>query len=219
MLRLRIVTTALALVALIAPATDAATPEHKSTCKRSHSTTVAQNKLIRVFTRPGTDGAYTEGTDLVGCWRKTGRTRLLAYAFDDDYVSRAEFGIVRIRGRFAAFYTESYDISCKAACDPTYEPYRRHLNVVDVRLGSGFSVKIAERPAFNRLLLSEHGAIAWPQWLPANQIEVRVVDAAGEHAVDSGPIRPESLTMTPGGRLGWVRDGTPQSTVLARRTV
>ncbi len=71
---------------------------------------------------------------------------------------------------------------------------------------------------FNRLLLSEHGQIAWSQWLPASQIEVRAVDAAGEHLADSGAIRPESLTLTPGGRLGWVKDGNPQSTVLARRT-
>lgn len=220
MLRLRTLAAALALVALTAAAAKPTTKATvKPTCKRSNSTTVAQNRLVRIFTRPDTEDGYNEGSDLVGCWKKTGRVRLLAHEFDDEYVSSSEFGLVRIRGRFVAFYTESFDISCKAACPPDHESTRRHLSVVDIRFGTGYSVKIAEPPVFNRLLLSQHGAIAWPRWLPGNQVEIRVVDAAGDHAVDSGAIRPESLTMTPGGRLGWVKDGTPQSTILARRPV
>jgi hypothetical protein len=192
-----------------APAQGATKP--KPTCKRSNSTTVAQNSAVRVFTRPDRDG-YAQGTDLLACWRRTGRVRELAYAFDDDYVSSAQFALVRLRGGFVAFYTQTFDISCKAACPPDWEATRRHLNVVDVRRGTGHDVRVAERPA--RLLLDGRGAIAWPRPLTAGAVEVRVVDGAGERAVDSGAIAPRSLALTAGGRLSWLRDGVARSTLL-----
>jgi len=221
--RLRILSMALALTTfagvVAAPAPAAVKTKPKPTCKRSHSTTVAENRDARVFTRPGNDGGHTEGTNLLACFRKTGRVRLLDYAFDDDYVSSNAFALVRLRGQFAAFFSESTDISCKASCPPGYEATIRGLHLVDVRYGRGFSVKVAERPAGNRLLLDARGAMAWPRRLPANQVEVRVADAAGEHAVDSGAIRPESLTLTAGGRLWWVKDGTPHSALLDHGSV
>jgi hypothetical protein len=218
--RLATLVTALALTALAAAAATAAAPAKpaaKPTCQRAHSTTVAGNRLVRVFTRPGRDGS-NEGTDLLGCWKTTGRVRPLAFAFDDGFVASAQFGLVRVRGRFAAFYSETYDVGCKAECPPGYEPTHRHLTVVDVRLGSVRRVRIAEPPAGPRLLLDEHGAIAWPRWLPANQVEVRVLDAAGERALDSGAIRPESLALTPRGRLSWDNAGTLRGARLEHRT-
>jgi hypothetical protein len=205
---------ALTLLAL-ATAAPAAAPAkaRKPTCSRTHSTTIAANTVARVFTRPASDG-YADGTDLLGCWKKTGRVRGLYFAFDDEYVTSAQFGLVRLRGAFAAFYAESYDISCKAACEPGYEPYHRSLNVVDLRRGGHAGVTVAERPAGNRLLLDARGAIAWPRWLPANQVEIRVLDASGERAIDSGAIRPESISLSPGGRLSWVKDATPRATLL-----
>ena len=213
---LRTLTTALTLAALAAAPAAAGAATKSRTCKRPASTTVAQNGLVRVFTRPGANGSL-EGTDLLACWKRTGRARLLAFAFDDEYVSSAQFGLVRLRGRFVALFSESYDISCKAACPPGYEPTRRFLEVTDARSGRSRAVRIAERPAGNRLLLDARGAIAWPVWLPANQVEVRVLDAAGERAVDAGAIHPESLTLTSGGRLGWVRDGLARTLLLAHR--
>lgn len=205
----------LALSASTAPGAVAA--KAKPTCKRAHATAVAGNRDAVVFTRPTGDD-YTQGTSLYGCSRRTGRVHELAYAFDDDYVSSAAFGLVRLRGLFVAFYAESYDISCKAACDPGYDPYRRSLHVIDLRTGAGAGARIAERPAGGRLLLDAHGAIAWPRWLPGNQVEVRVLDAAGERAIDSGAIRPESLTLSRNGRLTWVNDTTPRAAQLKRFT-
>lgn len=218
MLRLRTLITALALVALIPAHGHAATPKHKPTCKRSNSTTVAQNGVVRLFTRRGLNGLPGEN-DLFGCWKRTGRVRLLAYAYDDDYVSYASFSLVRVRGRFAVFFSESSDISCKADCPPGYEPMQRAVNVADVRTGRERTVRVAARPAGNRLLVDASGSIAWPVWLPANQVEVRVLDAVGERAVDSGAIRPESLRLTSGGRLGWVNDGGARSLQLTHASV
>lgn len=203
------------LAAAAAPAAEAQAATAKPTCKRAHSRTVAGNGLVRVFTRPGSDGS-NDGTDLLACWKRSGRVRGLAFAFDDNYVTSARFDLVRARGRFVAFYAESTDISCKAACPPDYEPTRRRLNVLDVRSGRGYRVALAEPPAAERLLLSADGAIAWPRWLAANQIEVRVVDGAGERAVDGGAIHPESLSLTRGGLLGWVKDGVAHSLTLER---
>jgi len=208
----------LALTTVAGPASAPATGTPKPTCSAKHSTTIAANAGARVFTRPSSDD-YTEGTDLLGCWKRTGRVRSLFYAFDDDYVSSADFGLVALRGGFAAFYAESYDVSCKAACDPGYEPYHRSVNVVDLRTGANAGAKIDERPAGNRLLLDARGAIVWPRWLPANQVEIRALDASGEHAIDSGAIRPESLSLTPGGRLSWANDDTPRTALLKHATV
>lgn len=187
----------------------------KAACRRAKSRTVAANGLVRVFTRPGDDG-YNEGTDLLACWRKTGRARSLFFAYSDDYVTSEWFELVRLRGRFVAFYSESFDIGCKADCPPGYEATHRSVNVVDARFGTGWRTRLAERPAGNRLLLDARGAIAWPQWLPGNQIEVRVRDGGGQRVVDSGAIHPESLALTPGGRLTWVNDATGHSMQLAR---
>lgn len=216
----RTLMTALVLVPALtlAPAAvaDAAQSQQRTpSCKRAKSRTVAQNGHVRLFTRRDPNGLPGEN-DLFGCWKRTGRVRLLASAYDDEYVSYARFGLVRLRGRFAAFHSESYDISCKAACPPDYEPRRRFVTVADVRTGRERAVRVAARPAGNRLLLDAGGAIAWPVWLPANQVEVRVLDAAGERAVDSGAIHPESLRLTSGGRLRWVRDGVARSLQLTR---
>jgi hypothetical protein len=217
----RLRTFVLALLALMAVAAPTAAPAKgtpKPTCARKHSTTLAANAVARVFTRPGGDG-YNDGTDLLGCSKATGRVRSLFFAFDDDYVSSADFGLVRLSGEFAAFYAQSYDISCKASCDPGYEPYHRSVNVVDLRTGAQAGARIAERPAGNRLLLDARGAIAWPRWLPANQVEIRALDASGEHVIDSGAIHPESLVLTRGGRLSWINEATPRTTLLKHATV
>ena len=209
--------TLVVLAASVAPAV-AAPAKRKPTCKRSLSRTVAENTQIRVFTRPDDNGGYTPGTGLFGCSKRSGRVRPLALAFDDEYISSASFGLVRIRGRFVAFYTEHFDISCKAACPPDYESTRRFVNLVDVRRGTGFDVEVAARPAGNRLLVDAGGAIAWAQALPAaGLVEVRVSDAAGERALDSGAIAPASVALTAGGLLSWTNAGAARAAQLVHR--
>jgi hypothetical protein len=207
-----------AIVALAVIAMPATVPAKNTpaACKRAKSRTVAANSLVRVFTRPGSDG-FTEGTDLMGCWKRTNRVQQLDYAYDDDYVSASAFDLVRLSGRFVAFHTEAYDVSCKAACPPDFVATHHVLSVVDLRSGRTATVASDARPAGGRLLADTHGAIAWTHWLPANQVELRAFDGDGEHVVDSGPIHPESVTLTAGGRLGWISESDPRSLLLKPR--
>lgn len=212
---LRTLIAALAAATLATTASAGAATKPRPTCKRSNSTTIAQNSLVRIFTRPDPDAGYAEETDLLGCWKKTGRVRLLAYAFDDEYVSSSRFALVRIHGRFAAYYSESDDVSCKTICPPGWEATRRHLNVADISTGAERSVKVDGHPASNRLLLDARGAIAWPRRIAGDAVEVRVLDAAGGRALDTGAIAPRSLTLSARGRLRWVNGTTPRMALLA----
>ena len=110
MLKLTGLGVAFALAALGASPAVAANSK-SPTCKRSKSSTVAENRSARVFTRRDARHGDPHGTALVGCWKKSGRARRLADAFDDEYVTSA-FDLVGLRGRFVAFYGESVDVSC-----------------------------------------------------------------------------------------------------------
>jgi len=114
MLKLTGLGVAFALAALAAlGASPAVAAKSKSpNCKRSKSSTVAENRSARVFTRRDARHGDPHGTALVGCWKKSGRARRLADAFDDEYVTSAAFDLVGLRGRFVAFYGESVDVSC-----------------------------------------------------------------------------------------------------------
>lgn len=63
---------------------------------------------------------------------------------------------------------------------------------------------IPARPAGDRLLLNARGAVAWPSWLPNNQVDV-IYDAEDRdheygarvlRVADTGAIHPESLRLT-----------------------
>lgn len=212
MTRLVKLTAAIALLVLAAaPSAQAA---KRPACARAGTTTVAENTLARVYTRPSSNQYYL--SVLYGCLKKTNRSRRLSASYDDDYVSSADFSLVQLTGRFVAYYHESYDISCKAACPPDWEATKRHLTLVDLRHGTRRVLPIPERPAGGILLADARGSLVWPNWLPGNRVEIRVVDGGGERVVDSGAIHPESLKLTSSGWLSWVNDSVLRGVQLVK---
>ena len=84
---------------------------------------------------------------------------LLYEAFDDNYVSSASYGEVKLNGRFVAFTWETNDISCKADCPPGYDPTNSGLSVFDLRRRRGRSVTPAE-PTSRAFVVSRSGGLA-----------------------------------------------------------
>lgn len=214
-LRVAAVTLTSATAIFIAAPSAVRTIAHAGTpskCDRSGSRTIARNAEVRLFSVRN-DGFEGE-TFLVGCWRRSGRRHTLATALKPEVVnSYRAFDLVRLRGRFVAFRFVDVD-DCRYGC-PDGDRSSQRVYSFDVRSGRCFHAPISERPAGNRLLLDARGAIAWPQWLEHNQIEVRVLDASGGRSLDSGAIHPESLSLTRLGRLSWVNDTTPRNQQLA----
>jgi hypothetical protein len=186
----------------------------KPTCKRPGTSTVVQNRDVRVFTRTPPTPSNFKTTILYGCRKRTGHSRRLAKRFDDGIFDSEDFGLVRVRGNSVALYHKLFDVSCKADCPPGFEATTRFLKLVDLRLKTARVVKIDSRPAESRLLIDKHGDMVWPRWLAFNQIEVRALDATGEHVVDSGPIHPESLGLSAAGQLRWTKDGVGKTVAL-----
>jgi len=207
---------ALTVTALVLSAAPSVAPaKTQPTCKRPKSKTVAENRVARVFTRPLGRGA---GLELVGCWKNHGRAFSLT-PDDELCATRRSFDLVRLRGRFAAFYAETRrEAGCndEGAISPS-------VHVFNLRTAQDSDIWIPARPAGDRLLLNARGAVAWPSWLPNNQVDV-IYDAEDRdheygarvlRIADTGAIHPESLRLTSDGRLDWINDGMPRSRQLA----
>ena len=208
---------ALALAALttiaLAPTASAKT---KSSCERPGSRTVAENAVARLFTRPSRSPLGYR--DLFGCWKKRGRARSLEIPHHPCWL-RSDFDLLRLRGRFAALYIDRLDRGPgrPADCGSSRKIVEHFVHVVDLRQLLVRVYEIDGRPAGGRLLLDTRGAIAWPSWLPHNQVAVRVIDSEGTRNPDAGPeelwgrvldsgaIHPESLELAPG-KLSWFNE-------------
>src|SRR5829696_5631229 len=194
-----------AVVVLIAPA-PAGDARERARCAVERSHTIARNWLVRVYSvRRG------EGRRLVVCRRETGRRQLLAEAFDDGYVESGGYRDVRLAKRFVAFVYDRTDISCKADCPAGYDPSTTTLVIRDVLRRTTREWPATVRP--RSLRLGSAGVAAWlaPS---ADGAELRVLDGAGERALDSGAIDPRSVTLSLY-RLTWTSAGAPRSAVLA----
>ncbi len=167
-------------------------------CRAKGSKTVHQNSLARVFTRP----SPTAGTQLVGCWKKTGRRRVLA---------AAGARLVRLAGRYAAFYSEASE-NCGPHCASRNQT--RQITRVDLRDGGRVVTVVRMVPA--RLLLNGQGEMAWVQQPAAGAVELLAYDAKHDHLVDDGAIVPASVRLEAGGRLHWANAGVSRSAQLSR---
>jgi hypothetical protein len=210
-----------ALIAIVPP--PAASAKTRPTCERPGSKTVAENAVARLFTRPLPQG----GRDLLGCWKKRGRAGSLTALHEHCSLS-GDLELVRLRGRFAAFYINRTDryLGLSAGCRPSNKLVEHFVHVVDLRRSRNYIYEIDGRPAGGRLLLDARGGIAWPSWLPHNQVAVRVIDSDGIRSpnarpeelwgrvLDLGAIHPESLKLSRG-ELNWVNDGIGRSARLA----
>jgi hypothetical protein len=198
-LRIRRLALPAALVAVLVavlPATAEAAA--RPTCNREGSKTLAKNGFARV---------YELGSKLYGCRRVTGKRVLLYEAYDDDYVSSASYGQVRLNGRFVAWTWQTYDISCKAACPPGYNPTNSGISVLDLRRRRGRTVTPAE-PAGRALVVSRNGALAWlTRDSGGGPVELHVsLRLSEDRVIDSGNIDPGSLRVELT-IISWRRDG------------
>ena len=170
-------------------------------CAVKGSETVKANSLVRLYTRPDGEG----GTELRGCWRATGRKVLLAYEFDDEYVTSSSYRDLQLAGRFVAFAWEATDVSCKAACPPDYQASRGGVEVRDMRTRRARNA--SSTPAYGSLKLSTRGVAAW-----LDDADLLVTDGAGAgRIVDTGAIDSVGLR---GLRLGWKNAGEPRGVDL-----
>ena len=185
----------------------AAAEGKRARCKVKGSETVASNSLVRVYSKPD---RVEEGTNVVGCWRATGRKVFLAYEFDDGYVTSVGYRDLRLAGRFVAFVSESTDVSCKAACPPDYDPTRTSVTVADIRSRRGRDA--VTDATIGTLRLSRAGVAAWLAPAAGGGSELRATDGlvAGRQ-IDSGAIDGVGLR---GLRLGWRNAGTPKGVDL-----
>jgi hypothetical protein len=113
--------------------------------------------------------------------KKTGRIWGLARSVD-ELDTFEDFDAVQLSGRFVAWYGEYLDL-CRYGCPPWYDSFAQSLETVDLRSGEERRVELPDYPAGMQLRVDAQGAIAWPVWLPHNQVAVRIRDAAGERAV------------------------------------
>lgn len=207
---------AIALVALPA----AASAKAKPTCERSGSKTVAVNSAARLFKRPRNDVLF-------GCWKKRGRAYSLTAAHRPACWIRGPAELVRLRGQYAAFFIgRSPEVPSGPGCGPR-DPHEEYVHAVDLRYGVNNLYRVPSRPAEGRLMLDARGAVAWLSWLRGNQIEIRVIDAIGsftpglEHfgrLIDSGAIRPESVSLTEEGELSWDKYDVAGTTYVSATT-
>ena len=181
---------------LVAPAGAAAKP--KRSCKAAGSRTVAQNGFARVYER-----RTEEGTALVGCVRSSGRRRLIEEAYDDDYVSSADYANVRLAGRHVAWSWTESDISCKAACPPGYDATTEGIASYDLRHGSA-RIVAGTSPVGRALVLSRSGGFAWASRTdPTGPVEIHA-SVRGEEdvvltAATSTPPRWQSRSRSSAG--------------------
>jgi len=181
-----------------------------TSCSVKGSKTVRKNRFVRVHTtagRPGTD----EVGRLHGCVRATGRKIRLDTARDDDLVSSESYNAVKLTGRFVAWHHSSYDISCKAACPPGYDPSQAELRVVNVRTRKRRVVE-GELGEGTALVVTSRGAIAWIQ--PGSPASVRASDADGTRVLYAGnDIDASSLSLS-GNTVAWIAGGQTRSAEL-----
>jgi len=201
--RPRWIVAAVAVIGACAGGVGAPAAGRAPSCSATHAKIVHQNSLARVFARP----SAAAGTQLVGCWRKTGRRRVLAAGDGAQGGAR----LVRLAGRYAAFYDEASE-SCGRNCASRNQT--RQITRVDLRSGKRVVTVVRMVPA--RLLLNAHGEMAWVQQPAGDAVELLAYDAKRDHLVDAGAIAPASVRLEAGGRLHWANAGVPRSAQLSR---
>jgi hypothetical protein len=201
---------ALAVMAATATAPAQAGERDRPTCKRPHTRTLAHNRVARVFeTRPA---RASYDSRLFGCLRSVGKAIRLDEASDDGYVSSSAYDHVRLAGRFVAWSTSYYDISCKADCPPGYDPSTDWVNVYNLRNNQTRSIALESPPT--AVAVARFGAIAWTEGT-GDQVELSVRDRAGTRQVAQGAIDTTSIAIA-GGTLIWRQDGRRRSEPLSR---
>ena len=200
----------LAVTAAALLATSGLAEAKKPPCSRTGSKTVVSTKSVRVYKVKNQDGGF----NLIGCLRSDNKRQTLAHGYDDIETS-GSFDRVKVAGRFVAWQFTAYDVSCKAACPPGYDPYSIHFTIRDLRKHKTVMVDGHVAPK-GRLVLTTGGAIAWTQDT-ASDVEVNAYDAAKRHQLDHGDIAPDSLTLK-GKIASWTNAGQPKSATLAPRS-
>lgn len=186
------------------------------TCRPPASTTVAENRDVRVFATRRADG----DARLYGCLRRRGKPVLLkrARGEDDVYDSfSVTYSHVRLAGRFVAWHrTEAFEHipACKADCPPGVVAsfgLDRSIRVLDlVRRLRRVAPVVGSPPAGNVLRLNRFGQALWGEWLDGNQVELVALDASGRRPLGAGAIHPEDIRLD-GRTAHWVQDRRARS--------
>jgi hypothetical protein len=184
--------TILVSLGLAAPAGAAQRPR----CLSAEGRTVALDGRARAYV---TDGS------LYACLRGERARIRLATNYDDEYVSNGSFGQAAVAGTYAAFEFSAYDISCKAACPPDYDPTHNTLTVVNLRTRARRATDLHAGEPF---VLTRTGAAAW-----ISRGAVLAFQRQGVRSLDPGPVQAESLEASRS-RVTWLRDGVVQGAVL-----
>jgi hypothetical protein len=179
----------LALCAALVLALPAAQAQASASCAVRGSKTIAKNPTARLYSLRG---------NLMACVRATGRKRLVAESYDDDYVSSGGWSNTRLAGHFAGFVFSATDISCKAACPPDYEPTTVRTVAYDIESGRATAVMGGD---LGRYVLTARGALAW-----VDGSDLKANMAGTTSVLDSGAIDPGSLRAR-SNLVFWTRDG------------
>ncbi|HEX8102637.1 MAG TPA: hypothetical protein VF533_08505 [Solirubrobacteraceae bacterium] len=195
-------TLVLAVIAVIAVAAVAATPASaaKRTCKAKHSSTIAQNRSVRVY-----EVAKDDGSTLYGCRKSNGRKYKLDTASDDGFTESDTYDRVRLNGTQVAWVSTLTDQSCKADCPPGFDPTTVRIGVADVKARTSRSVPA--EPVGDALVVTTTGAVAWAAGPGAGVTEIHAsIRGAEDQVVDTGAIDAASLGVELT-IISWTRDG------------
>ena len=120
---------ALAIASLALVGASPAAQAKSKPCSRKGSHSIVSTKSVRVYRVKNSDGNY----DLFGCVRSNGRRQKLEHGYDDMIETSGTFDRVHVAGHFVAWQFTAYDVSCKAACPPGYDPTAVTLRVRDLK--------------------------------------------------------------------------------------
>jgi hypothetical protein len=200
----------LAVAALAVAAAPSAEAKSKP-CSRKGSHTIVSTKSVRVYRVKNSDGGF----DLFGCLRSDGKRQKLEHGYDDMIETSGTFDRVHVAGHWVAWQFTAYDISCKAACPPGYDPTTVTLGIRDLKTRKTKTVN-GEVASHGRLVLTSGGAIAWTQQGVGSAVAVNAYDGAGRRELDKGQIPADSLTLK--GRIAhWTNAGAPKQASLSPR--
>jgi hypothetical protein len=206
--RLALIALAAALIAALS-ATPASATHSRGKCK-ARGTTIAKNDSGRVYERE----QEAEVTSLWGCLWSKNRPVLMEVAEGDDFTTFESYDSVLLRGQFVAWTFTHEDVSCKADCPPGYDATTEYVKTFDMKRRRGDFATSEASPG--SLRLNTRGSLAWLEPAEPGTFAVQAWDAAGQRAIETGPIRRFRLRGT---RLSWINGEVNRSETLSGRAL
>jgi hypothetical protein len=185
---------AVALMALVVPASASASARLRTRCA-TRGTTVSANSVVRVY-RTGT----VDDRSFTGCVTRTGRSRYLA--FEGGGGSHAYGLFFRLAGARVAFV----QMDCLGGSSCRYD-----ARTVDLRTGKSIRRVLNRQGEPLDMQITRSGSFALLLYFGGPVEEIATVEADGMHSLDSGSDMDEHSLAIGGSHVYWTRAGEAHS--------